>query len=149
MAGRRVTTLHLLLACALLAACGDSTGPQGTAGTFTLISVNGSAPPSLVGATPNCDQYIASGTGSLALTRDFELSGTVRFDCTRSGGAIVDQPLSLAGSYALHGQQLTFTIPGVAAIPGRLVGDTLSTTIPASQFTFPVPVALVFVRVVE
>jgi hypothetical protein len=128
----------------LLVSCSDSAEPSPIAGDFDLTSVNGAPPPGLVGATVNCDEFIASGTLSLTSNRAFALDGVVQLDCTRAGGQIQTQVLSLGGTYAQDGHTLTFTLPGQGSISGQFDGTTVATTIPATPFTFPTDVALVF-----
>jgi hypothetical protein len=134
---------HGVILC-LLCSCGDASGPSGITGNFTLTSVNGSPPPQLVSATVSCDEFITSGSLSLTSRHAFTLSGVVQLDCTRSGGQIQTQALTLGGTYARNGQALTFTIPGQGSISAQFDGSSLTTTIPASLFTFPNPVALAF-----
>jgi hypothetical protein len=124
--------------------CGESTGPAPIAGDFTLTSVNGSPPPQLVAATVACDQLIDSGSLTLTGARDFTLAGLVRQDCTRAGGSSDILPLSLVGTYTQNGGTLTFTLPGQGSLSAHFDGTTLDTTIPASPFTFPNDVHLVF-----
>ena len=149
MIGPRLLRVGVLIAGVFLPACGDSSGPETTSGDFALLTANGSAPPVLVGATVSCDQFLVSGQVTLTPTRTFDLVGSVSIDCTRAGGAVQSQPFGLSGVYALNGQGITFTIPGQASLSGSIHGDTLSATIPASQFTFPNPVALVLTRVTQ
>jgi hypothetical protein len=134
---------HGTVLCLLLS-CGDSAGPNAITGDFALTSVNGAPPPGLVGATIDCDELIASGTLGLTSDHAFILGGVVQFDCTRAGGQIQTQVLSLGGSYAQNGHTLTFTLPGQGSISGQVNGTTVTTTIPATPFTFPTDVALVF-----
>jgi len=128
----------------LLCSCGDSSGPSAITGDFALATVNGSTPPVLVGSTVSCDESIASGTLSLTNDGAFTLSGVVQFDCTRAGGQVQTQLVGLSGTYARNGQSLSFTLPGQGSITARFDGTTLTTTIPASPFTFPTAVALAF-----
>ena len=130
----------------VLGSCGDSTGPAPIVGEFVLTTVNGAPPPALVGATVACDESLLSGSLTLTASRDFALSGMVEFDCTRAGGQIDSQLLSVAGTYAQHGPNLTFIIPGAPLIAARFDGTVVTGTIPASPLTFPVAVALAFTR---
>jgi hypothetical protein len=134
---------HGMVLCALVA-CGDANGPSPIVGDFTLTSVNGAPPPGLVGATVNCDQLIASGSLNLTGDRAFTLSGVVQLDCSRSGGSVENQLFTLNGSYTRDGDTVTFIIPGQGSLSAQYDGATLATTIPASPFTFPNDVALVF-----
>lgn len=144
---RPASSLRLFSACAalcFLCSCSDSAGPSGISADFTLTSVNGSPPPGLVVATASCDETISSGSLSLTSDRAFTLTGLVQLDCTRSGGGVQTQGLTLGGSYARNGQNLTFTIPGQGSLTATFDGTTLSTTVPASPFTFPAAVSLGF-----
>ena len=137
----------VLTASTLLAACSDSTGPSSISGTFILVSANGSPPPAFIASSGGCDQLIQAGFLHMNTDRTFTIGGTIRLDCSASGGSIQDQVLSLFGNYELSGQHLDFTIPGMSSLPARLSGDSLTATIPASPFTFAADAALVFLRV--
>jgi hypothetical protein len=135
-----------LITCLILGACSDSTAPAFTAGGFVLVSANGDSVPAFIAPTGGCDEYILSGSIALAADHTFELAGVARLDCSPSGGAIQDQPLALAGTYTQSGQQIAFTLPGQGTLSGHLAADTLTATLPASPFAFPVPVALLFLK---
>jgi hypothetical protein len=113
-------------------------------GDFTLTAVNGAPPPALVAATISCDQYISSGSLSLTASFHFSLDGLMQLDCTRAGGQVEIQTLSLVGSYTRNGPNLIFTLPGQGSVPATFDGTRLTTTIPASGFTFPTAVTLEF-----
>lgn len=143
---RPALAIPVLLVCLSLSACSDSGAPDFTAAGFVLVAANGDSVPAFIATTAGCNQQILAGSIALAADHTFELGGTVRLDCTSSGGAITDQVLALAGTYAHSGQRVTFTIPGQSSLSGRLAADTLTATLPASPFTFPVPVALLFLE---
>jgi hypothetical protein len=129
----------------LLLACGDGSGPSDLVGTYDLTSVNLAPPPALVQATVNCDVYLDGATAELQ-ARTFSLDFQQTTDCTRTGGSQTVDNFGLSGTYAVVGNQVTFTITGLTPLTGTVSGDRVSTTIPATPWTFPNPVAVVFAR---
>lgn len=129
----------------LVLACGDGSGPSDVVGTYDLTSVNQSPPPGLVQATVNCDVYLDGATAELQ-AGTFSLDFQQTTDCSRAGGTQTFENLAFNGSYTVVGNQVTFTITGLTPLTGIVSGDRISATIPASPWTFPNPVAVVFTR---
>jgi hypothetical protein len=129
----------------LLVACGDGSGPSDVVGTYDLTSVNQAPPPGLVQATVNCDVFLDGATAELQAST-FSLDFQRTTDCTRAGGPQTVDNFSLNGSHAVVGNQVTFTVTGLIPVTGTVSGGRISLTIPASPWTFPNPVAVVFTR---
>jgi hypothetical protein len=129
----------------LLGACGDGSGPPDVVGTFDLTSINQSPPPGLVQATVNCDVFLDGATAVLQATT-FSLDFQRRTDCARGGGGETIDNFALNGTYSVVGSQITFTVTGLIPLTGTVSGDRIFITIPASQWTFPNPVPVVFTR---
>jgi hypothetical protein len=134
--------------CVLLAlpACSDSTGPTLSTGAYLLTSVNGQAPPALVGATLTCDQLLATTALSLVADGSFSMGGQLIDDCTRSGGSTTIAVYNLAGTYRASNGNLVLTpaAPGSPQITATYDAAHIRGTIPASPATFPTALAVSF-----
>jgi hypothetical protein len=136
----------LLIGALALLGCSESDGPSIAPRAFSLVSANGAAPPTTIATSAGCDQVLLSGQVLLASDHTFSLDGSVALDCSGVGGTYEVHSLSLAGSYTENGQDITFQLPGSPPLSAQLAGDSLSSTLPASPFTFAAPAALVFLR---
>lgn len=108
---RRAVTLAL---CALaLAACGGgdkSTGPGGSiAGTYTMQTVNGSAPPVTIFQV-GTDKVEVTG-GSVTMNADNTFSGVTSIRETSGGEALPVETFTCTGTYTRSGSAVTFTEP--------------------------------------
>jgi hypothetical protein len=140
---RRILAIVLCLASA---ACGDPAEPRPFSAAFTLATVNGTAPPVLVAATVQCDQYVDGALLNLFEDRSFTLTAYFTLDCSASGGPRSPQILTLSGTYTHLGPAFTLQSPGAWPIRATYTGSGLTGTIPASPYTFPIDLDVAFVQ---
>lgn len=116
-----------------LVACGGdkAIGPQDVTGSYTLRTVNGANPPSVV--YQDADQKLEVTDGTLVLTADHKWSGTLGGRLTDlSTGDHEDQPgLPLdGGTYTLSGSTLTLNDPTEGlTFTGTVSSGTLTVTV--------------------
>jgi hypothetical protein len=126
--------------------CGDGSGPSDVAGTYVLTRVNQAPPPALVQATVHCDVFLDAAVAELERHGAFSLTFQQTTDCSRAGGGRTIDHFTVTGTYAVSGTQITFSGPGLLPLTATIAGEQISTTIPASAWTFPIPLAVVFAR---
>ena len=102
----RPSAVASLVALAL-AACGG-TEPAELAGSYTVSSVEGEAPPQLVGATVECDVSIVGGRLTFDPAEQFDLGLDVLTDCSRGGGSSSESTFGYTGTAELGGRRVTF-----------------------------------------
>jgi hypothetical protein len=91
--------------------CGESFTPGELAGIYGLALVEGTAPPVIELATPECDQLIQNGTLDLRADGSYSLRLSIRLDCTRGGGQVTLSERAYAGTFTVDGDRLLFTSP--------------------------------------
>ncbi|MBA3969264.1 MAG: hypothetical protein H0X52_04100 [Gemmatimonadetes bacterium] len=134
--------LPLILALSLpLAACGDSTGPgeQRVDGTYTLVQLNGQAPPVTVFQSAAGRVEITGAT--LLLRPDFSYRETINVRGVPATGAPVTQDEIENGTYTVVGNSITFTIPASGGEPsysytGAVSGNTVTYTFEGLAFVY-------------
>ncbi len=142
----RLRSIALCAIAGISLACGDGTGPPDVSGTYDLTQANQAPPPALVQATLSCDVFLDAATAVLASDGGFSLDFQQTTDCTRGGGQVTTDGFTLNGSYTARRDEVTFVIPGSIPLVAVVSGAQILATLPASPFTFPNPVALVFTR---
>jgi hypothetical protein len=64
---------HRFLVIAVIAACGDSLRPADVLGTYSLVTIQGHAPPQIVVDAPDCRITVIGGSLTLSQDQRFEL----------------------------------------------------------------------------
>jgi hypothetical protein len=88
-------------------ACGG-TEPIELASSYTVNSVEGGAPPQLVGATVECDVSVVGGRLTFGPAEQFDLGLDVLTDCSRGGGSPNEATYGYTGTAAVDGRRVTF-----------------------------------------
>jgi hypothetical protein len=111
---RRSLILATVLGCGLSTACGDSTGPGGIFGTYTLVSINGE---NLPVTRQILDTEVEYTAGSLRLDIDntYTLSLTITVEGTTD-------TVDARGTFTVDGSTIEFSDLGT----GTVSGDTLT-----------------------
>ena len=142
----RATLCFLALAVALGVACGDPTGPEDVAGTYTLQTVNGSGPPwftlhssgqgTFNGQPVLVEQTIELISGSLHLHGDATFSATSILRETLvarslTGGIVMDSvvtlpPETVGGTYTVTGRTIQLAFSDGTVHTGSLSGRVLT-----------------------
>lgn len=102
---------RVALASSVFLACDDPLSYEELLGGYTLVEVNATPLPSLIGADVNCDSWI--DTGDLILDNGGQFSLLLRghLDCSRSGGPVQDIGWDFPGTYTVDGSKLHFISP--------------------------------------
>jgi hypothetical protein len=95
------------LAALAAAACGG-TEPFELAGSYTLTTVEGDAPPRLMGATVECDIVVNGGHLTVGAADHFELGIDVLTDCSRGGSVPSQATYGYTGTVELDGTRVVF-----------------------------------------
>ena len=118
-----VLCLALLLP---LAACGDD-GPtdptQSAVGTYTLVQVNGSPLPALLGQFPEGRIDVLSGTLTLRNDKSYTEMVNVRF--TPTTGVVQTIPVTENGTFTVTGSTVQFNTSDGETYSGTLSGKFL------------------------
>lgn len=137
----RKFVLVLLAAFLPLAACGDSTGPgeQRVDGTYTLVQLNGQAPPVTLQQTTSGRVEVTGAT--LVLRPDFSYRETINLRGIPATGAPITQDVIEDGSYTVVGNSITFTIPASGgnqslSYTGAISGNTVTYTFGGRAFVY-------------
>jgi len=86
-------------------ACGG-TEPIELAASYTVSTVEGSAPPQLVGATVECDVSIGGGRLTFGPAEQFDLGLDVLTDCSRGGGSTSEETFGYTAT--VDGREVAF-----------------------------------------
>ncbi len=130
----RIATLRSLTLVALplaLAACGDETGPGDiAAGTYTLRTINGEAPPTIIHMEQQDGPTFAAriNSGRIALD-DGAYDAELVFDILVDGDVfLAGQKAEDAGTYRVSGDRVTLTSsdPDSEPVTATLSGGTLT-----------------------
>jgi hypothetical protein len=128
----------LTLAGVALAACGGTDPPE-LASSYTLTTVEGDAPPRLMGATVECDIVVNGGHLTFGVADHFELGIDVLTDCSRAGSVPSQATYGYTGTVELDGNRLVFhTANGAGPISfeGQASGSAhLTVTVPGLVVT--------------
>ncbi len=120
-----------------LAACGDG-GPtdpsQSAVGTYTLVQVNGSALPALLGQFAEGGVDVLSGT--LTLRGDRTYTETVNVRITPSTGVVQTFPAIEDGTFTVTGSTVQFQTSDGDTYSGTLSGTTLSYNVDGLSATY-------------
>ncbi len=134
-------TLFALLAVTL-SGCGDnptSSGESDITGTYTLATVNATAPP--VTVFQSSEGRVEVTSGSMVLRADNSYTETLNLRIIPAAGAPMNESSSENGTYARNGSSVQFTVPASAGEPafsyqGTVNGGTLSYTIEGTAVVF-------------
>jgi hypothetical protein len=91
----------------IVAACGG-TEPLELASSYTLTTVEGDAPPRLIGATIECDIIVNGGRLTVGAFNDFDLGIDVLTDCSRGGSVPSQATFGYTGTVDLDGNRVVF-----------------------------------------
>jgi hypothetical protein len=123
----------LVAVVAILAACSIAkksvTGPTNVAGTYSLVTVDGSALPYTVPNNPNHTVVIQSATVTLGSDQSYTIGGTGTSD-----GGSPEQVIADAGTYTFSGSTVTFTSSTYSGLiyAGRATTSTITETVPGA-----------------
>jgi hypothetical protein len=92
----------------VLAVACSGTEPIELASSYTVSSVEGGAPPQLVGATVECDVSVVGGRLTFGPAEQFDLGLDVLTDCSRGGGSPSEATFGYTGTAAVDGRQVSF-----------------------------------------
>jgi hypothetical protein len=93
---------------ALTTASCSGTEPIELASSYTISTVEGAAPPQLVGATVECDVSVGGGRLTFGPAEQFDLGLDVLIDCSRGGGSTSESTYGYTGTAAVEGRRVTF-----------------------------------------
>ena len=140
-----LSSLRTASLLAVVAACGDTTGPSPHTGVYLLTEANGGPLPVLIGATLTCDQSLFKTVLSLATDGTFSVGAQVVSDCRRAGGGWSMTIVTLDGTYSASSGSLTLILASPARpIVGTYDASHVRVTFPAGPQTFPTAVAASF-----
>jgi hypothetical protein len=108
----------------LAAACGDSsTGPASIAGTYTLQTINGQAPPRTVFQDASGRVEITGGRVNLNADGTFSDATDLR---VTSGTTVLTDTETAVGMWVQNGDNITFNVSGGGSYSMALAGRTLT-----------------------
>jgi hypothetical protein len=138
----------LLLAVVVAVACGGSTEPAkvdlslsptstSVAGTFNLISANGTAPPFPAFSTTTQDWTLAADTVTIAANNTWT-EATKYLVTSLFDGSTTTQYTVVAGSYAIANGQINFTMlqGGSSTFIGSVTDNMLTLIFNAKRFIY-------------
>jgi len=138
---------YCLLLASLVAACGGSTEPtidtslkptsSNVAGTFNLISANGTAPPFEARLTSTADWTLVSDT--IVVAANSTWTEATQFSVVSLLDNSTSTQFSLvSGSYVIANGQINFTMTdgGTLKFPGSVTGDTLTIIFSGARFLY-------------
>jgi len=108
-----------------IAACGDSTAPETVVGVYAMQSINGSAPPAVVGQDASGTLEVTGGQVSLNADQTFSDRTDFRFTDASTGAVTTTQDVA-TGTYTRSGNTVTLTPTGES--PYSLTWDGSSLT---------------------
>lgn len=120
-----------------LSACGDDapTDPtQAAVGTYTLVQVNGSTLPALIGQFAEGRIDVLSGT--LTLRNDKSFTETVNVRITPTTGVIQTFPSTENGTFTVTGTTVQFQTSERGSYSGTLSGNTLTYNVEGISATY-------------
>ena len=119
---RRTTVL--LVACGLLAGCGDATGPRDPVGTYTLRSVNGDPLPWRDPAS-TASQSLTVTAGHIRLNADGTYSEATSWTATNNQATLSDTD-RYTGTWTRRGNNIALTVSSGASYSVAWEGRTLT-----------------------
>jgi len=129
-----------------LAACGGSTEPQidtslkptstNVAGSFNLVSANGTAPPFAAFTTSTADWTLVSDT--IVVANNTWTEATKYSVLSLLDNSTSTQFTVVSGTYAIANAQINFTMTqgGTVTFPGSVTGDTLTIIFSGRRFLY-------------
>jgi hypothetical protein len=138
--------LYCVLFAAAVAACGSSTEPTGdvslsptstdVAGTYNLVSANGTVPPFAAFATSTADWTLVADT--VAITGTAWTEATTYFVTSLLDNTTSTQFTVVGGTYAIANSQINFTMTqgGSATFAGSVTGNTLTLIFMGKRFIY-------------
>lgn len=126
---RALAKLAAIAMVGLAGACGGDGGPndplQAAAGTYTLKTVNGVAPPVVVYESPGFKVEVTAANYVLAGSGSFSSTGWLRLT---TNGVVTTESETMTGTYTLTGSNITFTDSEGDTYTGVLSGNNLQFT---------------------
>jgi hypothetical protein len=134
---KRLLVFAMVLATTLTAAgCSDSTGPAGSlAGTYTLQSVNGVAPPVTVAGIPGSGRTLDVIAATILLDAQGNYTSTTRYRDSYTTPQLTQYDVTIAGYWTLSGNQLALT--------DTQTGSTIYATVSGNSISFTDDLGLV------
>jgi Lipocalin-like domain len=125
---RRVAFVLAMVLPLTLGGCGDSTGPGGVAGTYSLRSINGDPLPAVIAEGTGFREEATAGFIRLNSGGTFTASNTSRITI---GGSTNEVTLNISGTYTRSGDEITLTFdnpdgPGMSEVIVEWDGDRLT-----------------------
>jgi hypothetical protein len=108
LVGRLAHRVVMAAALALIVAACGGTEPLELASSYTLTTVEGDAPPRLIGATIECDIIVNGGRLTVGAFNDFDLGIDVLTDCSRGGSVPSQATFGYTGTVDLDGNRVVF-----------------------------------------
>jgi hypothetical protein len=108
LVGRLAHRVVMAAALALIVAACGGTEPLELASSYTLTTVEGDAPPRLMGATIECDIIVNGGRLTVGAFNDFDLGIDVLTDCSRGGSVPSQATFGYTGTVELDGNRVVF-----------------------------------------
>jgi hypothetical protein len=108
LVGRLAHCVGMAAALALIVAACGGTEPLELASSYTLTTVEGDAPPRLIGATIECDIIVNGGRLTVGAFNDFDLGIDVLTDCSRGGSVPSQATFGYTGTVELDGNRVVF-----------------------------------------
>jgi hypothetical protein len=139
--------LFCVLLAGTLAGCGSSTEPAAdttlaptstdVAGSYNLVSANGTAPPFAAFSTATADWTLAADTVSMTATNTWT-EATKYFVTTRIDNTTTTQFTVVGGTYAIANGQINFTMTqgGTLAFAGSVTGSELTIVFSGKRFIY-------------
>ena len=125
--------VRISLLATLVSSCGGSE-PVDLGESYSVSTVEGSAPPRLVVATEGCDVTVRGGHLTFEIAGRFDLGLDVYTDCIRGGGIAADATYGYTGTAETIGPRVTFhTASGGSPLTFEGVGvgtGPLTVTVP-------------------
>jgi len=106
-------------------ACTNPAEPRLLAGSYSLVSVDGVAPPILRWATTNCDYTVSGAMLTIGPADSASLNVHEIYDCTRAGGQITIAGRAYPGTFTLANRVFTLVSPTLGGPPLLLAGTVL------------------------
>ena len=93
--------------------CASPTHPLDVSGTYGLATIDGHAPPALVGGTVQADRYLVGGWLELQSGGNFIMGLSTMLDTTRTGAPLVDSLTYVYwGSFSVDGRSIALSWSG-------------------------------------
>jgi hypothetical protein len=139
--------LYGLLLATVVAACGGSTEPTldtslkptstNVAGSFNLVSANGTAPPFAAFTTSAANWALVSDT-IVVTTNNTWSEATKYFVTSLLDNSTTTQFTLVSGTYVIANARINFTMTqgGSVTFPGSVTGDTLTLIFTGKRFIY-------------